>query len=103
MTSNVPRKIPRETPKTGDFLLVRVPAARNKHKHYVATVVDEDDNLGEWEVKYCRRVQGKIDEFVLRENDVSWVSDGQILRVLTCPTVGLRDKVLFNVDLSLAE
>lgn len=71
-------------------------------KNFVGLVKDSSDPL-ETEIQFLKRVKPNCSVFVCQQNDISWVENDSIVKMLTFPTLNKREQYCFAEDLSFNE
>lgn len=65
-------------------------------------MVKEIEGL-ESEVQFFRRMKTSSSVFTLKDGDVNWVENDDIVKVLACPTVNNRAQYCFSEKLDFVE
>ncbi|XP_072946039.1 uncharacterized protein [Epargyreus clarus] len=79
--------------KSGDFILVKLPS-KNTDYRYVAmcTGLEEDDEI---QVVFCKIGDNSGKLFKVEENDISFISEDQIVQALPIPNLILKGQRMF--------
>lgn len=93
--SPTPRRV-----KPGDYVVVEFPMKKTK-KAFLG-MVKEIEGL-ESEVQFFRRMKTSSSVFTLKDGDVNWVENDDIVKVLACPTVNNRAQYCFSEKLDFVE
>lgn len=54
-------------------------------------------------MKFFTRSKASPHVFTVRTNDVAWVSQSDIIQILSCPSVNSRERYTFSEKLDMAE
>lgn len=80
--------------KVGDFILIKLEALGNLQKLYIGQILKIDDDKN-FEVQFLRKTQKNT--FIYPQiEDISYIHDDQILKLLTQPIMNRREEFLFE-------